>query len=94
MDGTGRYSFTGLFNRRPAFSLAVFESLFYWIDDKGLWQVPPNQPNQRKFLWKAELPLLTVYHELQQPQGTSWILSPSESPFMLEVEGTDTFILQ
>ncbi|XP_018536167.1 low-density lipoprotein receptor-related protein 2 isoform X1 [Lates calcarifer] len=71
VDGTGRYSFTGLFNRRPAFSLAVFESLFYWIDDKGLWQVPPNQPNQRKFLWKAELPLLTVYHELQQPQGSS-----------------------
>ncbi|CAK6954675.1 low-density lipoprotein receptor-related protein 2-like isoform X3 [Scomber scombrus] len=71
LDGTGRYSFTGLFNRRPALGLAVFESLFYWVDDKGLWQSPQNQPSQRKFIWKATLPLLTVYHELQQPQGTS-----------------------
>ncbi|XP_067430642.1 low-density lipoprotein receptor-related protein 2-like isoform X3 [Thunnus thynnus] len=71
LDGTGRYSFTGLFNRRPALSLAVFESSFYWVDDKGLWQVPQKQPSQRKFIWKAALPILTVYHELQQPQGTS-----------------------
>ncbi|KAM7393106.1 hypothetical protein PAMA_007971 [Pampus argenteus] len=71
LDGTGRYSFTGLFNRRPALGLAVFESFFYWMDDKGLWQVPLNQPSQRKFIWKATLPVLTVYHELQQPQGTS-----------------------
>ncbi|XP_071323032.1 low-density lipoprotein receptor-related protein 2 isoform X2 [Trachinotus anak] len=71
VDGTGRYSFTGLFNRRTVLSLAVFESLFYWVDDKGLWQVPQHQPNQKEFLWKAELPLLTVYHELQQPQGSS-----------------------
>ncbi|XP_029372276.1 low-density lipoprotein receptor-related protein 2-like [Echeneis naucrates] len=68
MDGTGRYSFTGLFNKKAAVSLAVFESFFYWVDDKGLWQVPQNQLNQKKFLWKAELLLLTVYHELQQPQ--------------------------
>ncbi|XP_040013370.1 low-density lipoprotein receptor-related protein 2-like isoform X2 [Xiphias gladius] len=71
VDGTGRYSFTGLFNRRTALSLAVFESLFYWVDDRGLWQVPQNQPNEKKFLWKADLPLLTVYHDLQQPQGSS-----------------------
>ncbi|XP_042251153.1 low-density lipoprotein receptor-related protein 2-like isoform X6 [Thunnus maccoyii] len=71
LDGTGRYSFTGLFNRRPALSLAVFESSFYWVDDKGLWQVPQKQPSQRKFIWKAALSILTVYHELQQPQGTS-----------------------
>ncbi|XP_040914320.1 low-density lipoprotein receptor-related protein 2-like [Toxotes jaculatrix] len=71
VDGSGRYSFTGLFSRRPALSLAVFEGFFYWVDDRGLWQVPQNQPNQRKFLWKAELPLTTVYHELQQPQGSS-----------------------
>lgn len=70
VDGSGRYSFTGLFNRRPALSLAVFESSFYWVDDKGLWQVPLNQPDQRKFIWKATLPILAVYHELQQPQGT------------------------
>lgn len=72
VDGTGRYSFTGLFNRRAPLSLAVFESLFYWVDDKGLWQVSPNQTNPKKFLWKAQLPLLTVYHELQQPRGTRW----------------------
>ncbi|XP_044029701.1 low-density lipoprotein receptor-related protein 2-like isoform X2 [Siniperca chuatsi] len=71
VDGTGRCSFTGLFNRRPALSLAVFESLFYWVDDKGLWQVPQNQPNQKKFIWKAALPILAVYHKLQQPQGSS-----------------------
>ncbi|XP_049909724.1 low-density lipoprotein receptor-related protein 4-like [Epinephelus moara] len=71
MDGTGPYSFTGLFNRRPALGLAVFESSFYWVDDKGLWQVPQNTPNQKQFLWKAALPILAVYHELQQPQGSS-----------------------
>ncbi|XP_041826726.1 low-density lipoprotein receptor-related protein 2-like isoform X3 [Melanotaenia boesemani] len=71
VDGTGRYSFTGLFNKRPALSLAVFASMFYWIDNKGLWQAPQNIPTQRKFLWKAELPLLAVFHELQQPQGSS-----------------------
>ncbi|XP_061603255.1 low-density lipoprotein receptor-related protein 2 isoform X2 [Phyllopteryx taeniolatus] len=71
VDGTGRYAFTGLFNRRPALNLAVFEGFFYWVDDKGLWQVPQTQPSQRKFLWKATVPLLTVYHELQQPRSTS-----------------------
>nr|XP_046231538.1 low-density lipoprotein receptor-related protein 2-like isoform X2 [Scatophagus argus] len=71
MDGTGRFSITGLFNRRPALSLAVFESSFYWVDDKGLWQVPQNQPDQKKFISKAPLPILAVYHKLQQPQGSS-----------------------
>ncbi|XP_027134468.1 low-density lipoprotein receptor-related protein 2 isoform X7 [Larimichthys crocea] len=71
VDGTGHYSFTGLFNRRPALSLAVFGSSFYWVDDKGLWKVPQNQPNQKKFIWKAALPVLAVYNKLQQPEGTS-----------------------
>ncbi|XP_029301026.1 low-density lipoprotein receptor-like [Cottoperca gobio] len=71
VDGTGRYSFTGLFNRRLALGLAVFESLFYWVDDKGLWQVPQNKPNQKQFIWKAALPIFAVYHALQQPQGSS-----------------------
>ncbi|XP_077353898.1 uncharacterized protein lrp13b isoform X2 [Festucalex cinctus] len=71
VDGTGRYTFTGLFNKRPALNLAVFASSFYWVDDKGLWQVPQNQNNQRQFLWKSTFPVLTVYHELQQPRGTS-----------------------
>nr|XP_019937311.1 PREDICTED: low-density lipoprotein receptor-like [Paralichthys olivaceus] len=71
VDGTGRYSFTGLFSRRAPLSLAVFEGLFYWVDNKGLWQVPQNQRNQKKFLWKADLPLFTVFQELQQPQGST-----------------------
>ncbi|XP_017266049.2 low-density lipoprotein receptor-related protein 2 isoform X2 [Kryptolebias marmoratus] len=71
VDGTGRHSFTGIFNRRLALSLAVFENMFYWVDNKGLWQVPLKQPGRKKFLWKTELPLLAVYHELQQPKGSS-----------------------
>lgn len=71
VDGTGRYSFMGLFSRRPALSLAVFESSFFWVDDRGLWQVPQNQPDQKRFISKAVLPVLAVYHELQQPRGTS-----------------------
>ncbi|XP_031711305.1 low-density lipoprotein receptor-related protein 2-like [Anarrhichthys ocellatus] len=71
VDGTGGYSFTGLFNRKPALGLAVFENSFYWVDEKGLWQVPQNQPNQKQFIWKGTLPILAVYHELQQPQGSS-----------------------
>ncbi|XP_042365557.1 low-density lipoprotein receptor-related protein 2-like [Plectropomus leopardus] len=71
LDGTSRQSFTGLFNRRPALSLAVFESSFYWVDDKGLWQAPQNQPNQKQLIWKAAQPILAVYHELQQPRGSS-----------------------
>ncbi|XP_032396213.1 low-density lipoprotein receptor [Etheostoma spectabile] len=71
VDGTGRHSFTGLFNRGLPRSLAVFENLFYWVDDKALWQVPQNQPNPKQFILKATLPTLAVYHELQQPQGSS-----------------------
>ncbi|XP_030290564.1 low-density lipoprotein receptor-related protein 2 isoform X2 [Sparus aurata] len=71
VDGTGRYTFTGLFNSRPALSLAVFESSFYWMDDRGLWQVPQKQPDQKKFILKSALPILAVYHKLQQPQGSS-----------------------
>ncbi|XP_074547092.1 uncharacterized protein LOC141805800 [Halichoeres trimaculatus] len=71
LDGTGRYSFTGLSNRRPALSLAAFGSSFYLVDEKGLWKVPQNQPKQRTFIWKAALPIIAVYHEQQQPQGSS-----------------------
>ncbi|MED6263823.1 hypothetical protein CHARACLAT_008544, partial [Characodon lateralis] len=70
-DGTGRYSFTGLFNKRPALSLTVFESMFFWTDEKGLWQVPQEQAYPRKLITKTDLPLLSVYHELQQPKGSS-----------------------
>ncbi|XP_028456831.1 low-density lipoprotein receptor-related protein 2 isoform X2 [Perca flavescens] len=71
VNGTGRHSFTGLFNRGPPRSLAVFESLFYWVDDNGLWQVPQDQPNSKRFLLEATLPISAVYHKLQQPQGSS-----------------------
>ncbi|XP_039855880.1 low-density lipoprotein receptor-related protein 2 isoform X2 [Simochromis diagramma] len=71
VDGSGRYSYTGLFSRRAPQSLAVFESLFYWVDNKGLWQAPQTQLSQRKFIWEPTLPVLAVYHELQQPQGYS-----------------------
>ncbi|RVE65639.1 hypothetical protein OJAV_G00118390 [Oryzias javanicus] len=71
VDGTGRYSFPGVFSKRPALSLAVFESMFYWVDSRGLWEAPQNKPTKRKFLWKTGVPLLTVYHELQQPKGYS-----------------------
>ncbi|TWW66523.1 Low-density lipoprotein receptor-related protein 2 [Takifugu flavidus] len=70
-DGTARQSFTGLFRRRLAFSLAVFESFFYWVDREGLWQVSQKHPDQKRFLSKAELPVLAVYHPLQQPPGPS-----------------------
>lgn len=70
-DGTARRSFTGLFRRRLAFSLAVFESLFYWVDREGLWQVSQKHPDKKRFLSKAELPLLAVHHPLQQPRGIS-----------------------
>lgn len=69
-DGTGRQSYTGMFRGLAAFSLAVFGSSLYWVDDKGLWQVSQNQPEEKRFLSKADLPLVAVYHPLQQPQGT------------------------
>ncbi|XP_047229389.1 low-density lipoprotein receptor-related protein 2 isoform X2 [Girardinichthys multiradiatus] len=70
-DGTGRYSFTGFFDKRPALSLTVFESMFFWTDEKGLWQVPQEKAYPRKLIMKTDLPLLSVYHELQQPKGSS-----------------------
>lgn len=69
VDGTGRSSFTGLFSRRAALSLAVFESSLYWVDDGGLWQVPHSRPDQKRFISKAVLPVLAVHHQLQQPRG-------------------------
>lgn len=69
MDGTGRQSFSGLF-RRWAFSLAVFGSSFYWVDDQGLWQVSQRQPEAKRLLLRDGQPLVAVFHPLQQPQGT------------------------
>nr|XP_055065094.1 low-density lipoprotein receptor-related protein 2 isoform X1 [Misgurnus anguillicaudatus] len=71
-DGTGRYTFWD-FLESPAQSLAVFNGWFYLADEKRIWQVPQNLPSAKNngFLLKTSLPVLTVYHELQQPQGFS-----------------------
>ncbi|KAM8873175.1 uncharacterized protein ACB058_004818 isoform 2-T2 [Synchiropus picturatus] len=71
LDGSGRYSFMGLFSGNPPMGLAVFGNMFYWVDDQGMWQAPQNLPGQKKFLWKSTQAVFTVFHELQQPQGTS-----------------------
>ncbi|XP_016532550.1 low-density lipoprotein receptor-related protein 2 isoform X4 [Poecilia formosa] len=70
-DGTGRHTFTGLFKKRPAISLAVFEGMFFWVDQRGLWQAPQDQSNPKKLIRKTDLALLSIYHELQQPKGSS-----------------------
>ncbi|XP_036450335.1 prolow-density lipoprotein receptor-related protein 1 [Colossoma macropomum] len=70
-DGTGRHTFKEFFNGRTTQSLAVFSGWFYWSDGKRLWQAPQTQPDQKSFVLKAALPILTVYHELQQPRGSS-----------------------
>ncbi|KAM6975856.1 uncharacterized protein LKV04_015114 [Tautogolabrus adspersus] len=90
VDGTSRYSFTGLFNRKPALSLAVFESSFYWVDEKGLWKVPQDQPNQKKFIWRTALPILAVYHEQQQPQDPRFIYATINNINMLEFRGKES----
>ncbi|KAI7789745.1 putative low-density lipoprotein receptor-related protein 2 [Triplophysa rosa] len=72
-DGSGSCTFWNFFQGSPAQSLAVFNGWFYWADEKRLWQAPQNLPSAKynEFLLKASLPVLTVYHELQQPQGFS-----------------------
>nr|XP_008280588.1 PREDICTED: low-density lipoprotein receptor-related protein 2-like [Stegastes partitus] len=89
MDGTGRSSLAGLFSRRPALSLAVFESSFFWVDDRGLWQTPQDRPSDRKFIWKAEVPLLAVYHELQQPQDPRFVYATITDINLLEFRGRE-----
>ncbi|XP_066507849.1 prolow-density lipoprotein receptor-related protein 1 [Hoplias malabaricus] len=71
VDGKGRHTFQAFFKGRTVESLAVFNGWFYWADDKRLWQAPQTQPGQKSFVLKASLSALTVYHELQQPRGSS-----------------------
>ncbi|XP_067289019.1 low-density lipoprotein receptor-related protein 1B isoform X2 [Pseudorasbora parva] len=70
-DGSGRHTFWDFFQGSRAQTLAVFNGWFYWADEKNLWQAPQNQPaaKQDGFILKASLPVLNVYHALQQPQG-------------------------
>ncbi|TNN86282.1 Low-density lipoprotein receptor-related protein 2 [Liparis tanakae] len=94
VDGTGRYSFIGLFNRKPALGLAVFEDYLYWVDDKGLWQVPQDQPNEKQFIWKNNLPMMAVYHELQQPQDPRFIYATITSVNLLEFRAREANQIQ
>lgn len=71
MDGTGRHTFREFFKGRAGQNLAVFNGWFFWADDRRLWQAPEDQPSQKSFVLKGELTTVMVYHELQQPQGTS-----------------------
>ena len=71
IDGTGRYSLpAGLLASRSTAALAVFGNRVYWTDYRGLWQADQNQTNKKALIQKAVLPLMTVFHELQQPQGS------------------------
>ena len=71
VDGTGLYSFPGLLgNRGAAAGLAVFGNHFYWTDRKGLWRADQNQTSRKVLIQRAVLPFMTVFRELQQPQGT------------------------
>ncbi|XP_050977884.1 low-density lipoprotein receptor-related protein 2 isoform X7 [Labeo rohita] len=70
-DGTGRHTFWDFFQGRPAQTLAVFNGWFYFADEKKLWRAPQNMPadTQNGFILKATLPVLNIFHVLQQPQG-------------------------
>ncbi|XP_052464691.1 low-density lipoprotein receptor-related protein 2 isoform X8 [Carassius gibelio] len=70
-DGTGRHTFWGFFQGRPAQTLAVFNGWFYWADEKKLSQASQSMPadTQNGFILKASLPFLNIYHVLQQPRG-------------------------
>ncbi|XP_016314366.1 low-density lipoprotein receptor-related protein 2 isoform X1 [Sinocyclocheilus anshuiensis] len=70
-DGTGRHTFWDFFQGRPAQILAVFNGWFYLADEKKLWQAPQNMSSDtlNGFILKASLPVLSIYHVLQQPQG-------------------------
>ena len=72
-DGSGRYTFWDVFKGKTARTLAVFEGMFYWADEKYLWQIDLNEPKQSKFILKASSPHMIVYHSLQQPQGKCWL---------------------
>ncbi|XP_028835749.1 low-density lipoprotein receptor-related protein 8-like [Denticeps clupeoides] len=68
-DGTGRHTFWNVFRSGSPKALAVFEGLLYWTDKQHLWQTTPNKPKQSSLIQTGSLPLMTLHHELQQPQG-------------------------
>ncbi|XP_031414479.1 low-density lipoprotein receptor-related protein 2 isoform X2 [Clupea harengus] len=82
-DGSGRYTFWDIFKGKTARTLAVFEGMFYWADEKYLWQIDPNEPKQSKFILKASSPHMIVYHSLQQPQGAPGPCVSSRCPLCL-----------
>ncbi|XP_063068310.1 low-density lipoprotein receptor-related protein 2 [Engraulis encrasicolus] len=82
-DGSGRYTFWDVFKGRTVRALAAFEGLFYWADEKYLWQIDPKVPKESKFIVKATSPLITVYHSLQQPQDAPAACDASRCPLCL-----------
>ncbi|KAL2087738.1 hypothetical protein ACEWY4_016566 [Coilia grayii] len=82
-DGSGRYTFWDVFKGRTARALAAFEGLFYWADEKYLWQIDPKDPKESKFVIKASSPYITVYHSLQQPQDAPAACDASRCPLCL-----------
>uniref|UniRef100_A0A087XJC0 Si:dkey-88l16.3 n=1 Tax=Poecilia formosa TaxID=48698 RepID=A0A087XJC0_POEFO len=89
-DGTGRHTFTGLFKKRPAISLAVFEGMFFWVDQRGLWQAPQDQSNPKKLIRKTDLALLSIYHELQQPKDPRFLYGTLTTISLLEFKGKES----
>ncbi|KAA0703658.1 putative vitellogenin receptor [Triplophysa tibetana] len=91
-DGSGSYTFWNFFQGSPGQSLAVFNGWFYWADEKRLWQTPQNLPPAKynEFLLKASLPVLTVYHELQQPQDFKVAYATAMVIYSLEFTGNTT----
>ncbi|KAG5261796.1 hypothetical protein AALO_G00288490 [Alosa alosa] len=82
-DGSGRYTFWDVFKGRAARALSVFEGLFYWADEKFLWQIDPKDPKQSNFIVKASSPHMTVYHSLQQPHDAPAACVASRCPLCL-----------
>ncbi|XP_076158573.1 uncharacterized protein lrp13b [Alosa pseudoharengus] len=83
-DGSGRYTFWDVFKGRAARALSVFEGLFYWADEKFLWQIDPKDPKQSNFIVKATSPHMTVYHSLQQPHDFKLVYATPTNIYMLE----------
>ncbi|XP_062383968.1 low-density lipoprotein receptor-related protein 2-like isoform X2 [Sardina pilchardus] len=82
-DGSGRYTFMDVFKGRTARALAVFEGLFYWADEKYLWQIDPKEPEKSNFVVKASSPHMAVYHSLQQPRDAPASCVASRCPLCL-----------
>ncbi|XP_058879034.1 low-density lipoprotein receptor-related protein 2-like isoform X2 [Acipenser ruthenus] len=72
VDGTGRYSFLHVFQKeRRTVGFALFEDWFFWSDEKQLWQASRSLLKDKIALVEAPGSIMSVFHELQQPKGSS-----------------------